>query len=285
MKANDYNLPKIKVNKKTSKIDSKSYREKYLKIYIKLIDKFKQSKSMGTTGNVYCEAHHILPKCLGGSDLEENIVNLPVRYHIMAHYLLTVIYPEVNCLKLALALFVNGGSGNKPQEQRSFAIKTFSTRTISTMREEAHNALLNRSDEELVNIREAGDRKINKRLINGHFVFTDKLEDRLLIKTPEMTYPRNPQSHPKNLATVGTGRKHTEESKRKISEARRKKNSSESYIGGRNSRAKKVIGPDGQIFDCIQYAANFANVNRTTMRKWLNNKGMSSNGNHGYSFL
>lgn len=278
-----YNLPQIKITKFVGKLDSEEYRLKYLNIYINLIEKFKTVENSEDDGTTYYEYHHIVPKCMGGKDTNDNLVKLPIRYHIMAHYILTFAYPEINGLKIALAIFINGGT-NTVQERRNIVIKSFSTRTIANMRCLARTALKNRTDDELIKVREAGDNKIGRRLIGGNFISIEKQLDRLIIDTPKMSYSRNPGSHKRNKASIGTGRKQTDETKRKISESRKLRNTSESYLGGRNSRAKKVIGPNGQIFDCIQYAANFANVDRTTMRKWLNNRGKSKNGNHGYRF-
>lgn len=50
----------------------------------------------------YFEKHHILPKCLGGNDLKENLVLFTGREHFIAHVLLTKIYPKHNGLKFAL---------------------------------------------------------------------------------------------------------------------------------------------------------------------------------------
>lgn len=41
----------------------------------------------------YTEKHHIIPKCLGGTDNKENLIELTAREHFLAHYLLTKIYP------------------------------------------------------------------------------------------------------------------------------------------------------------------------------------------------
>jgi len=43
---------------------------------------------------VYYEKHHIVPLCMGGSDIYSNIVLLTTREHYLAHYLLTKIYPD-----------------------------------------------------------------------------------------------------------------------------------------------------------------------------------------------
>ena len=37
---------------------------------------------------VYCEDHHIMPRCMGGSNDKDNIVKLPSKYHFIAHKLL-----------------------------------------------------------------------------------------------------------------------------------------------------------------------------------------------------
>lgn len=42
----------------------------------------------------YSETHHIIPRCLGGTDDESNLVVLTAKEHFLAHYLLTKIYPS-----------------------------------------------------------------------------------------------------------------------------------------------------------------------------------------------
>lgn len=52
----------------------------------------------------YCEKHHVLPKCLGGSNEKSNLVFLTAKEHFMAHKLLVRMYPEVRGIWLALIL-------------------------------------------------------------------------------------------------------------------------------------------------------------------------------------
>ena len=42
----------------------------------------------------YSEKHHIIPKCLNGSNEPSNIVILTAKEHFIAHLLLTKMYPE-----------------------------------------------------------------------------------------------------------------------------------------------------------------------------------------------
>lgn len=49
----------------------------------------------------YTERHHIMPKCMGGSDNMENLVRLTAKEHFLIHRLLTLIYPDNSCLSYA----------------------------------------------------------------------------------------------------------------------------------------------------------------------------------------
>jgi hypothetical protein len=48
------------------------------------------------------ERHHIIPKCLGGSNSIKNLVDLSYREHLICHKLLTKIHPTNQKLKYAL---------------------------------------------------------------------------------------------------------------------------------------------------------------------------------------
>ena len=59
----------------------------YKKIYDNLV-----FRSRNRTLNCYSENHHIIPKCLGGPDDDENLVALTGREHFIAHLLLARIH-------------------------------------------------------------------------------------------------------------------------------------------------------------------------------------------------
>lgn len=61
----------------------------YKNLYDQLIQKRKHTLADG-----YTELHHIIPRCLGGTDAPENLVALTAREHFMAHYLLSKMYAE-----------------------------------------------------------------------------------------------------------------------------------------------------------------------------------------------
>lgn len=59
----------------------------YTKIYNQIIEKRRNNTPTG-----YIERHHILPRSLGGSDDEDNIVALTAREHFICHFLLIKMY-------------------------------------------------------------------------------------------------------------------------------------------------------------------------------------------------
>ncbi len=61
----------------------------YQKIYQNIINNRQQNLPSG-----YTEKHHIVPKCLGGTNKKENLVKLTAREHFIAHQLLVKIFPK-----------------------------------------------------------------------------------------------------------------------------------------------------------------------------------------------
>jgi hypothetical protein len=62
----------------------------YKKIYDTICERGKNKRNLG----VYVEKHHIIPKCMGGDDSQENLTILTYREHFIAHRLLCAIYKE-----------------------------------------------------------------------------------------------------------------------------------------------------------------------------------------------
>lgn len=66
----------------------------YKKIYDKLIAKAKNENRIKNNG-IYYESHHIIPRCMGGSNKLENKVLLTGKEHFLAHRLLFKIFPDI----------------------------------------------------------------------------------------------------------------------------------------------------------------------------------------------
>ncbi len=83
----------------------------YRQRYDKLISHYINNPTEG-----FVEKHHIIPKCMGGDDSNQNLVLLPTRAHFIAHYLLHKAYPENRRLAHAFAMM---GVCNGHQHRKS----------------------------------------------------------------------------------------------------------------------------------------------------------------------
>jgi len=92
----------------------------YKKIYNDLINSRK--KLVRSKKDNYYESHHILPKCLGGSDDKDNLVLLTPREHYIAHWLLTKIHPTNYKIWFALGLMTGMLS---PKANRQFSSRYY----------------------------------------------------------------------------------------------------------------------------------------------------------------
>jgi hypothetical protein len=84
----------------------------YHNIYNRLINRAKLHTCL--VGEYY-ESHHIIPRCLGGTDRAENLVNLTAREHFIAHLCLLKMYPNNNRLVRAAVMM----ACNSASQQRS----------------------------------------------------------------------------------------------------------------------------------------------------------------------
>ncbi len=84
---------------------------KYKKWYDMIIENAKNRKLDG-----YKERHHIIPKCMGGSNNKENLIDLTAREHFICHWLLTKCTTETfykKKMQNALGKFVQQNSKQK----------------------------------------------------------------------------------------------------------------------------------------------------------------------------
>lgn len=103
----------------------------YQKIYNQIIERAKNRQLEG-----YKEKHHILPKCLGGSNDKSNLVELTAREHFLCHMLLCEIYPKENKLKHALFLMA---IGKQKVKEKTYII---GSRTYERLKSEYSKMLL-----------------------------------------------------------------------------------------------------------------------------------------------
>ena len=83
----------------------------YAKHYYTLIERARGRIVVG-----YSERHHILPRCMGGSNDLDNLVYLTGAEHFVAHQLLVKLYPSVRGLIFALNRMAQHCNNNKVYE-------------------------------------------------------------------------------------------------------------------------------------------------------------------------
>jgi hypothetical protein len=116
----------------------------YQKIYDQIIGRAQNRILEG-----YKEKHHVIPKCLGGSDGKENIIELTAREHFLCHKLLVKIHPFNPRLLYALWLMTIGKKKPKntdaykvtSREYEELKIKFISKKTGSKITQYSKNKI------------------------------------------------------------------------------------------------------------------------------------------------
>ena len=82
----------------------------YSRIYNNLI---KNAKSRNSVEHEYYEIHHIIPRCIGGTDEQDNLVRLTYKEHYVAHHLLCKMYPTEDKLVYGFFCMLRNSSGKR----------------------------------------------------------------------------------------------------------------------------------------------------------------------------
>ena len=86
---------------------------KYTKWYYLIVNSALTRNNAG-----YSERHHIIPKSLGGSNEQSNIVTLSAREHFVCHRLLTKMVSGINKRKMSYAVWLLCNAKNSTQQKR-----------------------------------------------------------------------------------------------------------------------------------------------------------------------
>jgi hypothetical protein len=92
----------------------------YSKIYDNIIE---NRRINPLSNNEYGEKHHVIPKCLGGSNNKSNLVKLSAREHFVCHLLLVRIYandPNAHYKMLSAAIIMGFNSSGRRFMSRSY---------------------------------------------------------------------------------------------------------------------------------------------------------------------
>ena len=149
------------------------------------------NRAKSRTIDGYCESHHIVPRCIGGTNLPDNLVDLSAREHFIVHLLLTKIHPNQPKLIYAAAMMSVGSSKHTRSSNRLYeSLKIKRSKLMS----ELHTGKI---------ISEETRQKLREK--NKHYNPTAEAKER------------------QRQAQIG--KRHSEKSKRKMSEAKKGKTS------------------------------------------------------------
>lgn len=149
----------------------------YKRIYNELIYRGKVRTLDG-----YKETHHILPKCLGGGDSKENLVELTAREHFIAHQLLHKIYPEHKGLIFAVFSMNNFGKVEYSRNYEWIKKRLSKSRTIHFDKDQLQEDILVMNIKDVALKYGVGSELISKRIKEYGLVKPDNIVDRTNVK-------------------------------------------------------------------------------------------------------
>lgn len=230
---------------------------KYKKYYFLLMEKAKTRPLEALKNQVRVEKHHIIPSSLGGTDLEENLVTLTVKEHLIAHHLLTKFLSSVEKAKMCHAYFymtqgIQGKFVKLTERQQQTLMKEYSIarKIMRTGKKHSEETKKKISDSNLgkkvsQEVREKISKANSGRLvgIKRSEEFCQKVSNGLKGKKKTKEHVEKINKNPekiKKTAETHRGMKRSEESKQKMREAALKR--IERQGGPWNKGMKKIDG-------------------------------------------
>lgn len=134
----------------------------YQGIYNQIIERAKARQLEG-----YKEKHHIIPKCIGGLDIEENLVELTAREHFLCHRLLCEIYPKETKLWYALWLMAIGKQKWKNTEPYYVSSRVYERLKLSFIEKTKHKKI---SENHKKQVSKANSKKVCQYDFKGNLI-------------------------------------------------------------------------------------------------------------------
>lgn len=241
----------------------------YQKIYEDLVLRAKSENRKKVKDGTYYENHHIIPKCMGGSDSKENLVLLTGREHFVAHKLLVEINPEVGSLKSALWMLMItkspiGLDRDYRVSSREYEEIKITNAKITSLR--------------LTGIKRSEEFKANLRRPLPIETITKMSESKKGVKKPEsfIIMLRNrvyTESHKLNLSNSNRGQKRSADAIKNMKEAIRPPISEETKVKMR-SNMKIRHANNTEIYTCL-YCGVSSKI-KTTIIRWHNDNCLSN---------
>lgn len=220
---------------------------RYGEHYTRLVERAKARQLSG-----YVERHHVVPRCLGGAHESGNVVNLTPEEHFVAHLLLVRMYPGVRGLVVAALMMARRCTGNKAYGwiRRKCTQEPFS----QEHRQNISRALLGKSrgpqsPEHRARIAGANRGKRPSALCLERAAAAHRgthpimsAEQREKISKAKAGVKRGPFSEAwrRNIAAAATGRRHSEQTKAKMSRVARSRGGDGRYVPRGTSELGRV---------------------------------------------
>ena len=246
-------------------------------------------------GDEYHERHHIKPKCLGGNDEEENLIDLFAREHFIAHKLLAKENPDNSSLVYAWSCmaFPNSSAQDRyelsPEEYEEVRVALSNARKGKSRSEEVKRKIGEKAKERY---KDPAYHERMRQIARDRCTdeFKRKISERMKGKVSGESNPmfgrnhteetKKKQSELKQGVYVGEknpfyGKTHTEEAKEKIRIANKGNWAGEKnpFYGshrtrGAGTRARKIVRLlDEKIYECIMDAAEDNHMDRHTVAR------------------
>lgn len=90
-------------------------------------------QARGRVLECYTERHHIIPRCMGGTDDADNLVDLTAREHYIVHQLLVKIYPNNRKLIFAAHRMTSGRQGDRVNNTLYAWLRTLHAKEMSNL--------------------------------------------------------------------------------------------------------------------------------------------------------
>lgn len=94
----------------------------YVSLYNNIVSQYKRTKL-----DCYTEKHHIIPRCAGGTDDDDNLVDLPARVHYICHRILVKLYSGSIKHKLASAFWAMSNQTSERMQYLKITSRMYET--------------------------------------------------------------------------------------------------------------------------------------------------------------
>jgi 5-methylcytosine-specific restriction endonuclease McrA len=198
---------------------------KYTRWYFNIVN---QTRNLPK--EIYTENHHIIPKSLGGNNSKSNLARLTAKEHYVCHLLLIKMIDDKlfkRKMQFALNSFRRTSKNNQERIKLNSRQYEFIRKQVSQARSEAlkgntyglgiKRSPLSADTKEKISLSNKGKTPWNKG-ITGLFIGIPKSEE----TKQKMRKPKS-KEHAENIRKANLGKRLSEETKRKISEAHKQR--------------------------------------------------------------